>query len=60
MSDIQHGLHSLQLSVATLGRELAEVRLQMIALKGQADAAASLLEQRLQNIESVVGLLKLR
>jgi hypothetical protein len=34
--------------------------LEMVASKGQADAAAPGLKQRLQNIESAVSLLKLR
>lgn len=59
MSDIKQRLQSLEDSVTNLGRELAAVRLEMVASKGQADADAPLLEQRLSRIESAVGLLKL-
>ncbi|MNP75507.1 hypothetical protein D3C76_1725740 [compost metagenome] len=59
MPDSESRLASLESSVDELLDEIREIKMEILAAKGESDAAAPLLLQRLQKIESAIGLLEL-
>jgi hypothetical protein len=59
MADSESRLLSLESSVNEIVAEIRGIKLDLLAAKGESDAAAPLLERRLQKIESAVGLLEL-
>ncbi|AVX90004.1 hypothetical protein PkP19E3_17580 [Pseudomonas koreensis] len=59
MADIENRLTSLESSVNEILVEIRGIKLEILAAKGESDAAAPLLEQRLQKVESAVGLFEL-
>jgi hypothetical protein len=59
MSDSENRIASLEASIDELLSEIQCIKLEVFAAQGGSDAAAPLLEQRLQKIESAVGFLEL-
>jgi predicted nucleic acid-binding Zn-ribbon protein len=59
MADIENRLTCLESSVNEILVEIRGIKLEILAAKGESDAAAPLLEQRLQKVESAVGLFEL-
>jgi len=59
MPDDKSRLAILESSMDKLLSEVRDIKLEIVAANGRSDAAAPLLEQRLQKIESAVGLLEL-
>lgn len=59
MSEIESRITALEADLTILSALVRGAQLGAVAAKGESDAAAPLLEQRLQRIESAVGLLKL-
>ncbi|VVO93262.1 hypothetical protein PS732_02470 [Pseudomonas fluorescens] len=59
MADIENRLTSLESSLNDILVEIRGIKLEILAAKGESDAAAPLLEQRLQKVESAVGLFEL-
>ena len=59
MSEIESRMTALEADLTILLDLVRRAQLEAVAAKGESDAAAPLLEQRLQRIESAVGLLEL-
>ncbi len=59
MADIENRLTSLESSVNEILVEIRGIKLEILAAKGESEAAAPLLELRLRKVESAVGLFEL-